>query len=137
MPSTIRPRRVAVDVGEIAVLDAPPEVALEDDVLEHAVQAAIVAPLRGRGETDMEPRLQIGVDLAVGRGQGVMRLVGDDHVELTGLEGPLEPVAARERLDGGGDDLFALTPLPRLLDAHRTVVVLDRLVNELVAMREQ
>ena len=126
----------AVDVGQIPVFDTPFEVAGEHDVLEHVGKTAVVTAAGRGGKAHVQARLQIVVDLLVAGGEGVVRLIGDDEVEVAGVKRLLQPALARKGLHGGGDDFLAMAVLGGLLHAHWAVKVLDGLVDEFVSVGE-
>lgn len=64
----------------------------------------------------------------------MVRLVGNDEVEIARLEVPLEAGTARQGLDRTGDDRLAVRVAARLLDAHGAIEVFDRLRHQLVPM---
>ena len=89
--------------------------AIDEILLAEREQIAAVAPLGRRREAQQELRVEVGDQLPVGRGGGVVELVDDDVVERVGSE-PLQMLAPAERLDRGKQDVgVRLLPLARVV----------------------
>lgn len=72
---------------EVALADAGDQVAVEHQVVAaEAEQVGAVHAFGGGGEAQQEPGREVGDDLAVGGGGGVVELVDDHVVELGGVE---------------------------------------------------
>lgn len=123
----------AVDVGQVPLVDAPLDVAGEHDSLVHVRQAHLVAAVRRGRKAQVQARLEMVVDLAIGRRHRMVRLVGDDEVEIVRSEA-VEPMD--ERGNRGGHHLLARARPLRHLDAYRNVVIGLRLLEDLLAVRQ-
>ncbi len=121
-PSSTSPRCLpaAVNITKIAVGDSPTQVFLKNDIVENRSEPSVVSPSRRRGKPDVEARPQIVVDLSIGRCQGMVSLIGDNHVEVAGFKLLLESIY--ERLDRSRDDLLAMRAALGLFYADRAAV---------------
>ena len=122
------------DIRKIIVLDSPSEVPLKDDILVDIVQTDLVATPGRRRESQVQARLEVVKDPPVGFGRRVVRLVGDDEVEL--IRG--EPVqAARKALHRRAHYFIRRRGMVRaLFDAAWTVEVFERLPHQFLSVRK-
>ena len=122
----------AVDIAKIAIGDSPAQIFLKDDIVENSPEASIVPSPRRRGEPDVEARPQVVENFTIRRCQGMVRLIGDNHIEFARLKVSLESIC--ERLDRSRDDLLAMRVPFGLFDAYRAAVVLNRLGNQFLTV---
>lgn len=122
----------AINIAKISVGDSPTQVFLENDIVKYRSEPSVVSPSRRRRETDVEARPQVVVDFPIGWCQGVVRLIGDNHVEVAGFKFPLK--AIRKRLHRSRDYLLTMRVPLGLFYADRAAVVLNWLGHKLLTM---
>ena len=117
---------LAENIAQVAVLDAPAQVPLEDDLLKYIIQADLIAAHDSRREPQVEARGEILINFLVCTRCAVVAFIRDDHVEIIRSE-PVQ--APHKALHTGDDHLLPAAGIGGDLKSNRAIVILGGLPN--------